>query len=123
MEPKRYVKGKHQRTDWGHGVKEFRKMKETTAPQQAKEMKLEVGIDDEIARGRYANLASVAHTEGEFILDFLFLQPGQSKAKVHTRIISSPQHTKRLVAALVDNLQKYEARFGPIGGRREPMQA
>ena len=123
MEPKKYVKGKHQRTDWGHGVKEFRKMKETTAPKQAHDMKLEISIDDETARGRYANLASVVHTDGEFILDFLFLQPGQGKAKVHTRIISSPQHTKRLMAALADNIHKYEARFGPIGPHQEPAQA
>jgi hypothetical protein len=119
MEPKKFVKGKHQHTSFGHGVKEIRS---TQVPGEApaQGLQLEIGIDEGTARGRYANLASVAHTDSEFILDFLFLQPGQGRAKVHTRILSSPLHAKRLLAALADNLQRYEARFGPVGGSPPP---
>jgi len=111
MEPKKYRKGKHQKTDWGHGVKEIRRMKETEKPQQ---QQLQVQLDDETAKGKYANLATIGHGENEFILDFLFLPPGQNKTKVHTRIISSPGHTKRFLAALADNVRRYEQRYGPI---------
>lgn len=113
VEPKKYVKGKHQRTDWGHGVKEIRKMKETPAKPEAKQS-LQVALDEETAQGKYANLASVGHGETEFVLDFMFMQPNQPKAKVHSRVISSPVHTKRFLAALADNVRKYEDRFGPI---------
>jgi len=75
---------------------------------------LQVDIDDVTARGVYANLALISHSETEFTLDFIFLQPHSPKAKVLTRIISSPVHAKRLLWALKDNIEKYEARFGPI---------
>jgi hypothetical protein len=113
-EPKKFVKGKHQHTDWGHGVKEIRQLKEAPAAVPPQGPALEVGIDDETAKGRYANLASIGHTEGEFLLDFVFLQPGQQRAKVHTRVITSPRHAVRLCAALADNIAKYERTFGPI---------
>jgi len=121
MEPKKYRKGKHQRTDWGHGVKEIRRMKEKeqTPPQQA--ASLQVQVDDETAKGKYANLAAIAHGENEFIIDFMFAPPGHPQAKVHSRIISSPGHTKRFLNALADNIRRYESRFGPIL-LREPEQ-
>ena len=114
-EPKKFVKGKHQHTDWGGGVKEIRQVKEPPLP-PPQGQGLEIGIDDETAKGRYANLASIGHTEGEFLLDFVFLQPGQNRAKVHTRVITSPRHAVRLAAALADNIAKYERHFGPIPG-------
>lgn len=116
MEPKKFVKGKHQHTDWGHGVKEIRQVKEEPAQPPAGPPQLEIGIDDAVAQGKYANLASISHTEGEFIMDFVFLQPGQTRAKVHTRLITSPRHATSLLAALADNISKYESRFGPIPG-------
>ena len=75
---------------------------------------MQVDIDDATARGIYANLALITHSETEFILDFIFLQPHAPKAKVLTRLISSPVHAKRLLWALKDNIEKYEARFGAI---------
>lgn len=81
-------------------------------PEQSGQLQIE--IDDATARGVYANLALIAHSETEFLLDFLFIQPHSPKAKVLTRVITSPAHLKRLVAALKDNLDKYEARFGPV---------
>lgn len=91
--------------------------------QPSQSVQLQVDIDDTVAQGVYANLAGVAHSETEFILDFLFLQPNQPKAKLRSRIISSPVHTKRLLAALADNVRKYEERFGTIAERQIMPQA
>ena len=79
-----------------------------------KKVNIQIQLDDEIAQGAYVNLAMVNHSETEFTLDFIYVQPQQPKAKVRARIISSPKHTKRLVEALKDNLAKYESRFGTI---------
>ena len=77
-------------------------------------VQLEIDADDQVSQGAYANLAGVAHTETEFIMDFLFLQPTRPKAKLRSRIISSPAHAKRFMMALADNIRKYEERFGVI---------
>ena len=85
--------------------------------------KLQVQIDDDIAQGVYSNLVLLNHTENEFVLDFAFIQPSNGRAKVRTRVISSPRHTKRLLAALQKNLERYEERFGTIdiGTEDEPV--
>jgi hypothetical protein len=83
----------------------------------AKPMQLEVQMDEATAQGLYANLAGVTHSETEFIFDFLFLQPNQPKAKLRTRVISSPVHTKRFLQALLENMKRYEERFGVIPER------
>lgn len=89
---------------------------------EQQEGQLQVEIDEATARGVYANLALITHSETEILLDFLFLQPQTPKTKVLSRIISSPLHAKRLLWALKDNIEKYEARFGPIeaGPERAP---
>lgn len=79
------------------------------------EMQLQIQLDDDVANGTYVNMALVNHTETEFTLDFIYVQPQQPKAKVRSRIITNPKHMKRLLAAIQDNVAKYEARFGPIG--------
>lgn len=76
--------------------------------------KLQVQIDDDVAQGVYSNLVLLNHTENEFVLDFAFIQPSNGRAKVRTRVISSPKHTKRLLQALQKNLERYEERFGTI---------
>jgi len=81
---------------------------------QPKEVKLEIQIDEEIAQGVYANLAVVNHSDAEFTLDFIFVQPQVPRAKVRSRVITSPRHVKRLLLALQDNLKKYEKQFGTI---------
>lgn len=73
-----------------------------------------IEIDEAVAKGIYANLAMISHSQSEFLLDFLFLTPQQPKTKVLTRIISSPGHTKRLLMALQDNVKRYEEQFGEI---------
>ena len=79
-----------------------------------KHVRIQIQIDDDVAQGIYANLALVNHTETEFTIDLLYVQPQQPKAKVRTRIISSPQHTKRLMIALQENIRRYEERFGTV---------
>ena len=76
--------------------------------------KLQVQIDEDIAQGVYSNLVLLNHTENEFVLDFAFIQPSNGRAKVRSRVISSPRHTKRLLQALQKNLERYEERFGAI---------
>jgi hypothetical protein len=82
---------------------------------KAQEMKLEIQLDEETAQGVYANLAVVNHTDSEFVLDFVFVQPQAPRAKVRTRVITSPRHLKRLLVAIQENIRKYEDRHGPIG--------
>lgn len=88
-----------------------------SASNDPQEMELELSA--EIADGIYSNLAIVTHSHSEFILDFVSLMPGKPKPTVKSRIILTPQHAKRLVAALSDNIGKYESHFGAI---REPEQ-
>lgn len=76
--------------------------------------RLQIDIDELTARGKYANLALVSHSETEVVLDFVFRQPGAAAPKVHTRIVLSPLHAKRLLGALLDNIGKYERAVGPI---------
>ncbi len=80
------------------------------------EMKNQINIEltEEIAQGIYSNLAIISHSASEFIVDFVRLLPGLPKAKVQSRIILTPDHAKRLMAALQDNIVKYEMVNGKI---------
>jgi len=78
------------------------------------EGQLQIELKDEIAQGTYANLAIITHSSSEFIFDFIRVMPGLPKASVQSRIILAPEHAKRLLRALEDNIRKYEAVFGPI---------
>jgi hypothetical protein len=78
------------------------------------ENQLQVELKDEIAQGTYANLAIITHSSSEFILDFIRVMPGLPKAGVQSRIILAPEHAKRLLRALEDNIRKYEATFGIV---------
>lgn len=78
------------------------------------EVKVEIHLDEETAQGIYVNLAVVNHTATEFVIDFIFAQPQAPRAKVRSRIITSPAHVKRLIAVLHENLQRYEQGYGTI---------
>ena len=78
------------------------------------EIQLQIQLDDDVANGQYINMALVNHTETEFTIDFIYVQPQQPKAKVRARIITNPKHMKRLLMAMQDNLVKFEAKFGTI---------
>ena len=88
--------------------------------EEKKENQIDIELSDEIADGIYANLAIISHSNSEFITDFIRMMPGLPKAKVKSRIILSPQHAKRLMKALADNIQKYEASFGQIEEHEQP---
>ncbi|HEX2974889.1 MAG TPA: DUF3467 domain-containing protein [Bacteroidales bacterium] len=75
---------------------------------------ISIELNEEVAQGTYSNLAVITHSSSEFVVDFVRIMPGIPKAQVKSRIILTPEHAKRLVAALEDNIAKYEAVNGPI---------
>lgn len=75
---------------------------------------MNVELSDDMAEGIYSNLAIINHSHSEFILDFIKMMPGVPKAKVKSRIILTPQHAKRLMRALQDNISKYEKVHGEV---------
>jgi hypothetical protein len=75
---------------------------------------LNIELSEEIAEGIYSNLAIITHSNAEFVVDFVKVMPGVPKARVKSRIVLTPQHAKRLLSALADNVGKYEAVHGVI---------
>ena len=75
---------------------------------------LQIELKEEVAQGTYANLAIITHSSSEFILDFIRVMPGMPKAGVQSRIVLAPEHAKRLLCALEENIGKYERAFGLI---------
>ena len=75
---------------------------------------LQIELKDEVGKGTYANLAIIAHSTSEFILDFATVLPGIPKADVQARIVMTPENAKRLMFVLHDNVVKFEQMFGPI---------
>ena len=75
---------------------------------------LEIELTPEVAQGVYANLAIIVHSSSEFILDFARILPGVSKASVKSRVVLAPEHAKRLLMALQENVAKYEHQYGTI---------
>jgi len=89
-------------------------MADKPTPQQPGSIQLQIEIDAATANGVFVNMAMLNHTETEFTLDLVYLQPQPAKAVVRARAITTPKHMKRLLHALQDNIAKYEARFGNI---------
>ncbi len=83
----------------------------TDKPQQ---QQINIELGEKEAEGIYSNLAIITHSPAEFVLDFTRVLPGVPKAKVHARIIMTPQHSKMLLGALRDNIEKFEKKFGEI---------
>lgn len=81
-------------------------------PQQGQQINIELGEKE--AEGIYSNLAIITHSPAEFVVDFTRILPGVPKAKVHARIVMTPQHAKLLLNALKDNIHKFEEKFGEI---------
>jgi len=97
-------------------------VEEDKNPEKNKNQQINVELSDEIAEGIYSNLAMIAHSNSEFVVDFIRLMPGIPKAKVKSRIIMTPDHAKRLMHALKDNIDKYEQAFGKIEGGKDAPQ-
>ena len=83
-------------------------------PQSTDPTALNIELTEAIAEGEYANLALIAHSPSAFVVDFIRLLPNVPKAKVKSRIILTPEHAKRLLSALEENVQRFEQSFGPI---------
>src|SRR4051812_27189867 len=82
--------------------------------EQINDNQLSIELSEEVAEGIFSNLAIITHSNTEFVLDFIRVMPGVPKAKVKSRIILTPEHAKRLCAAMQDNIEKYEAINGRI---------
>jgi len=82
--------------------------------QQAPGNQLNIEISEEVAEGQYANLVIITHSHAEFVMDFVNVMPGTPKSKVKSRIILTPQHAKRYMKALTENIVRFEAANGKI---------
>lgn len=83
------------------------------------ENQLNIELSEEIAEGIYSNLAIITHSNSEFVLDFIRVMPGVPKAKVKSRIVLTPEHAKRLLSALQDNIDKFENINGMVKVQNE----
>ena len=79
-----------------------------------KQQQIQIEVPNEEMQGRYANLAVITHGPNDFFLDMILLAPNTPKARVQSRIIMTPEHTKRLLNAIAENISKYESQFGRI---------
>lgn len=79
---------------------------------------IDIELDEPTNLGVYANLAIISHSPTEFIVDFASILPGLPKAKVRSRVILAPEHAKRLLMSLQENIARYESTFGPISIRQ-----
>ena len=81
---------------------------------------INIELDEQIAEGIYSNLAIINHSNTEFVLDFISIMPGVPKAKVKSRIVLTPQHAKRLLKALGENIHRFENTHGEIKEGEQP---
>ena len=79
-----------------------------------KQQGLQLELPQDVAQGEYANFAIITHSSSDFIIDFARVLPGVPKAQVKSRVILAPEHAKRLLGALQENIMRYEREFGPI---------
>lgn len=82
--------------------------------QNEQDNQIQIELPEDIAQGTYSNLAIIAHSSSEFVIDFVRIVPGLPKAKVQSRIILTPEHAKRLFHALKENITRYESQHGCV---------
>lgn len=82
--------------------------------QNPDQQQINIELTEEMADGTYANLAIITHSFAEFVIDFVNVMPGIPKAKVKSRVVMTPQHAKKLMRALIDNIKRYETQNGAI---------
>jgi len=85
-----------------------------------KKGQINIELDEQVAQGTYSNLAIINHSVSEFVIDFVNIMPGTPKSKVKSRIILTPQHAKRLVKALNENVKRFENAHGEIKDYDQP---
>jgi ribonuclease BN (tRNA processing enzyme) len=90
------------------------KFSDHMSSENANQNQLNIEITEEIAEGQYANLAIITHSHAEFVIDFVSVMPGTPKSKVKSRLIMTPQHAKRFMKALMENVSRFEDSHGDI---------
>jgi len=85
-----------------------------------KKGQINIELDEKIAQGIYSNLAIINHSQSEFVVDFISIMPGVPKSKVKSRIVLTPQHAKRFLKALGDNVRRFENAHGEIKDYQQP---
>ncbi|HAD96456.1 MAG TPA: DUF3467 domain-containing protein [Cryomorphaceae bacterium] len=96
-------------------------MSEEKGSQKTREGQMNVELSEEVAEGIYSNLAIINHSASEFVLDFIKIMPGVPKARVKSRIVLTPQHAKRFLRALQDNVARFENQYGEIQDTEQPQ--
>ncbi|MEX0275093.1 MAG: DUF3467 domain-containing protein [Flavobacteriaceae bacterium] len=87
---------------------------------ERKQKQINIELDEKMAEGTYSNLAIINHSVSEFVIDFISIMPGAPKAKVKSRIVLTPQHAKKFLKALNDNVVRFENSHGPIKDYEQP---
>ena len=85
-----------------------------------KKGQINIELDEKVAQGIYSNLAIINHSQSEFVVDFITIMPGVPKSKVKSRIVLTPQHAKRFLKALQENIHRFEAAHGKIEEGEQP---
>ena len=88
---------------------------------EAAQQPIDIELSEDVAEGIYSNLALIGHSNTEFVIDFIRMVPGIQKAKVKSRIIITPEHAKRLLYALKENIEKYEEMFGEVRNSQDSI--
>ncbi|QXV67000.1 DUF3467 domain-containing protein [Mucilaginibacter achroorhodeus] len=88
--------------------------------EEQNENQISIELSEEMAEGIYSNLAIITHSSSEFVVDFIRVMPGVPKAKVKSRVVLTPEHAKRLVGALQDNIDRFEEAHGRIKIQNDP---
>src|SRR5210317_43727 len=91
------------------------------AEQNNEQQQINIELSEEMAQGVYSNLVAINHSPTEFVLDFIQMMPGVAKAKVQSRVILTPEHAKRLLQALGENVARYEQNFGNVQTHEPPQ--
>jgi hypothetical protein len=90
------------------------------AEKDQKQKQINIELDEKMAEGIYSNLAIINHSVSEFVVDFISMMPGAPKAKVKSRIVLTPQHAKKFLKALSDNVNRFEKAHGNIKDYEQP---
>ena len=110
---------RHRTIIYSKGKARFAHRRENSMYEENQKKEIQIQVDDETAQGAYSNLALISSNETEFVMDFIYVQPQQPRAKVRSRIILSPNHAKKVLLALQDNIKSFESKFGEIKPSKE----
>jgi hypothetical protein len=102
------------------GAIDLPKLSNKPTMEDQNQQQINIELPEDIAEGTYSNLAIISHSHSEFVVDFVCMLPNVPRAKVKSRIILTPEHAKRLLGALNDNIKRFEQQFGTINNNEQP---